>query len=208
MLYTNTVEPKCLEILIKLMAIQELSNFSLAGGTALALKYGHRLSVDIDLFSPNNFNNHEVINMLANNFVNFSYLKSSESIGIFGYIDDLKVDLIKHHNFEMIHEIEVKNQIRFFSDEDLMAMKVFAILQRGVKKDFWDIAELMNKYSISKMIECYYKKYPKNLLAISIPTALVYFDDANESEDPICLRGQKWDDIKGFISEKVNEFLK
>ena len=38
------------------MEIPELQSFNLVDGTALALKYGHRTSVDLDLFSVENFN--------------------------------------------------------------------------------------------------------------------------------------------------------
>jgi len=32
-----------------------MSNFNLAGGTSLALYLGHRISVDLDLFTPESF---------------------------------------------------------------------------------------------------------------------------------------------------------
>jgi predicted nucleotidyltransferase component of viral defense system len=83
----------------------------------------------------------------------------------------------------------MEDGIRMFSDEDIMAMKIFAILQRAQKKDFWDIAELLQHYSIQDFIDPYQKKYPSHQLLISIPSALIYFADADESEDPISLKG-------------------
>ena len=89
-----------------------------------------------------------------------------------------------------------------------MAMKVMAILKRGVKKDFWDLAELLNHYSIQDCIDAYTKKYPSQQLVISIPNALTYFEDVEESENPISLKGQTWESIKKSIQQKVNAFLK
>ena len=65
-----------------------------------------------------------------------------------------------------------------------------AILGRGKKKDFWDLAELSNHYTVAQMIELYQHKFPSQQLLISIPQALTYFDDADEGEDPIGLRAK------------------
>jgi tRNA(Leu) C34 or U34 (ribose-2'-O)-methylase TrmL len=87
-------------------------------------------------------------------------------------------------------------------------MKVAAILKRAVKKDFWDIAELLKHYSLEDVLEAYHKKYPDQRLAISIPFAITYFEDAEESEDPISLKGQTWQQVKKDIQKKVSDYLK
>jgi len=43
---------------------------------------------------------------------------------------------------------------------------------------------------------------------ITIPNAITYFADAEESEDPISLKNQNWEGVKEFISSKVSEYLK
>ena len=88
-----------------------------------------------------------------------------------------------------------------------MAMKVNAILRRGVKKDFWDIAELLEHYTMDEVIDNYIKKYPNQMLLISIPRALIYFDDADTTDDPISFKGQTWKKVKEIIKKKVREFL-
>jgi predicted nucleotidyltransferase component of viral defense system len=65
-----------------------------------------------------------------------------------------------------------------FGDKDIIAMKIFAMLKRAVKKDFWDLEELLQHYSLEDCIEAYYKKYPSHQLLISIPHAITYFTDA------------------------------
>ncbi len=87
-------------------------------------------------------------------------------------------------------------------------MKIFAILQRAVKKDFWDLAELLNHYNLQQCIEAYSLKYPSNQMLISIPYAITYFADAEESEDPISLKGQNWASVKKSIQQKVSDYLK
>ncbi|MGB8193623.1 MAG: nucleotidyl transferase AbiEii/AbiGii toxin family protein [Chitinophagaceae bacterium] len=207
MLQTQTIEPGTLSTLKKLMALPELSDFLLVGGTALSLHYGHRLSIDIDLFATSAFNNEDIIQLLEKEFKDFTYHSKNDAVGIFGYIDNVKVDLVKHSH-PLIDSPFINEGIRLISIPDIIAMKINAIMKRGVKKDFWDIAELLQHYTMVDFIKYYEKKYPSQQLLISIPQALTYFEDAEESEDPISLKGQKWVEIKKSIQKKVSAFLK
>ncbi len=207
MLQTSTVEPHTFSILKQLMQIKALENFYLVGGTCLSLRYGHRKSVDLDLFSPIDFDVAYIVNTINEAGLNFEINKLDSKVGAFGFIDDVKIDLVKNHHFNLIDNIQETDGIRMYGDKDIIAMKIFAILQRGQKKDFWDIAELMKFYSILDFIDFYKKKYPNNTMLISIPKALLYFDDAEESEDPISLKGQTWASVKQTISERVSKYL-
>ena len=190
------------------MSLPELGYFHLVGGTALALYLGHRKSIDLDLFSTQDFDTGELIPILERHFSNFTYRNTNNPVGLFAFIDDVKVDFVRHHYFSLISPPVVEQNIRLFGIKDIMAMKIAAILKRGVKKDFWDIAELLDEYSIADFIESYNKKYPNHQLLISIPQALTYFQDAEESEDPISLNGKTWENVKKIIQGKVNKYLK
>ena len=87
-------------------------------------------------------------------------------------------------------------------------MKLNAILGRGRKKDFWDLYELLRYYPLSDMIAYHEKKYPAQNLLITIPQAIIYFEDAEESEAPVSLKGQNWNSIKQYIQRQVSEYLK
>jgi hypothetical protein len=189
------------------MEIEELQGYYLVGGTALALKYGHRLSIDIDLFGQGNFDNHAIVSALSNSFGSeFEYEERPASWAIFCFIQDVKVDIVRYEHPQVAHTQEVDG-IRMFSTEDISAMKINAILGRGTKKDFFDIYELLHHFSLDQMITFYQEKFPRQMLLISIPQALIYFADAEESEDPVCLKGQSWEEVKRLICKKVNEYL-
>jgi predicted nucleotidyltransferase component of viral defense system len=207
MLQTETIQPGTLSILKELMKLNELQSFLLVGGTALSLYYGHRLSIDIDLFSTTEFQNELIAEALQKRFEGFSY-RINNAIGIFGFINMVKVDLIKHHHVLMIEEPVVEQGIRLMSIPDLAAMKINAIMKRGVKKDFWDIAELLQHYSLADLISFYKRKYPNQQLLVSVPRAIVYFNDAEETEDPLSLKDQTWESVKNFIEGKVSIYLK
>jgi len=190
------------------MQIPALNSFYLVGGTNLALRYAHRTSVDLDLFSLTDFNNTELNVALQKAGINYNYHNIQNPIGLFGFIGNLKVDFVKHHHFKKIDTEIIEDGIRMFGDKDIIAMKIFAILQRAVKKDFWDLAELLTHYSLSDCIEAYTLKYPSNQMLISIPHAITYFADAEESEEPLSLKGQSWETVKKFIQKHVAEYLK
>ena len=207
MLQIKTVEPNTLALLRELQQLKELSDFSLVGGTALSLVYGHRLSIDLDLFSNKGFELESITNALTENYGARLAIESSKAKwGIFCYIDNIKVDLINYPH-ACIKDIQVIEDIRMYSLEDICAMKINAILGRGKKKDFWDIAELLGHFSLKQLMAFHKEKYPSQNLLISIPQAISYFDDAEESEDPISLKGQTWEQVKKDIQKAVSLFL-
>ena len=56
MLQKTTTTRETFKLLERLMQDPALENFNLAGGTAIALHLGHRKSIDLDLFSTEDFN--------------------------------------------------------------------------------------------------------------------------------------------------------
>lgn len=207
MLQIKTVEPRAFSVLKDLMAMPELENFSLVGGTALSLLYGHRMSVDLDLFCNKPFENSEIITALKAKYKNaFVNRSTNPNFGIFGFIDEVKVDIVRHPHPLIRPETSFEG-IRMFSTEDIIAMKVQAILGRGKKKDFWDIAELLQHYTIKDFIQFHKEKYSTQNLLITVPQAITYFADAEESEAPISLKNQSWETVQAFIQNKVRDYL-
>ncbi|MBL0112923.1 MAG: nucleotidyl transferase AbiEii/AbiGii toxin family protein [Saprospiraceae bacterium] len=107
-----------------------------------------------------------------------------------------------------IRPTQVLDGIRMYSTEDIIAMKVQAILGRGKKKDFWDVAELLAHYTVADFIKFHKEKFNTQNLLISVPQALTYFVDADDSEEPISLKKQTWSGVKKSITEKVRKYLK
>jgi hypothetical protein len=61
MLFKKTVAPATWQLLTELMLLPSLQNFGLVGGTNLSLRYGHRLSIDLDLFTNEPFENDKIL---------------------------------------------------------------------------------------------------------------------------------------------------
>ena len=45
------------------------------------------------------------------------------------------------------------------------------------------------------------------MLAISIPNAITYFIDADETEEPVSFKNQTWAGVKKGIQQAVREYL-
>ncbi len=208
MLHFETVEPNVVPILKRLFSLKALQGCSLVGGTALSLRYGHRRSVDLDLFTSGDLDRDAVIASLQREFgSSFDYKPSKASWAVFCHIDGVKVDIVRYPHPRIAPDV-IEEGLRFYADDDIAAMKIQAILGRGVRKDFWDLYELFKHHDLQWVMDRHAEKYPNQMIAVSIPHALTYFTDADESETPVSLKGQTWEGIKRSISQTVSDYLK
>jgi hypothetical protein len=183
MLHKNPelIEQATFELIQQLQNFSELKEFYLVGGTALTLQFGHRNSVDIDLFSTKDFLDSTIINFLRTKFtIDLVYNKPNSIICI---INGVKVEFIKH-DYPIIEQIITEEGIRMLSPQDICAMKLNAIQNSGQRlKDFIDIYFLLEHFSIKQMLEFYSKKYPIMNPVIAL-RAITYFDDIDPNIDP------------------------
>ncbi len=207
MLYKETVESTTLELLNSLQAKPYLKGFYLVGGTALALRIGHRRSVDLDLFSNFSF---DVVQLLENLSADFNFnLFFSANNTIKGSIDSVKVDLLSHR-YPFVAEPVVEEGIEMLSTQDIIAMKLNAISGSGQRvKDFIDIYYLLRKFSLEQMIGFYKEKYTQ-YNEISVLKSLVYFDDIDFNDWPeiIDKPSLKWQSVKDKLEISVKKYLK
>jgi len=189
------------------MSMPALRDFSLVGGTALSLRFGHRTSIDLDLFSDIPFENSAMITAMEQEFgERFSYRTANSAFGLFCFVDGMKVDIVRYPH-PRIADTETVDGIRLYADADIAAMKIQAMLGRGKKKDFWDLFELFQHYDLQQVMNWHNEKFPNQMLAIGIPHALLYFVDADDSDEPVSLKGQTWEGIKQSISRTVSKYL-
>lgn len=199
MLYTETIEGGTLELLRNLQSEVLLSSFNLVGGTSLALRMGHRKSVDLDLFTKDDFDLQELRELLVNKYnLRVSYEKGKT---LKGFINNVKIDLIKY-DYPQVCSVETIEGIRFESIPDVIAMKLSAICDNGSRmKDFIDIAFLSSKYSFDDMLKFYSTKFPASN-QMMLAKALVYFADIDFNEDIVMLKYYfNWDKIAKRLND-------
>jgi hypothetical protein len=199
MLRKETISQSTLELLKTLMGDQLLGNFFLVGGTALALQIGHRISIDLDLFTQASFNENEVLSYLEERYQFQMDFQAKNTLK--GSINGVKVDLITH-NYPLVKPLIKTEDIRMASLEDIAAMKLNAITGNGTRlKDFIDVAYLSSFLSLSQMIDAYAEKYASRNPTMTIK-ALDYHNDINFDEPIEMLDSKyKWDPIKDRLGK-------
>ncbi len=149
MLQTRTVEPNTLGLLKELMLLPQLEQFFLVGGTALALQFGHRFSVDLDLFTTEPFDKELLFETLGEKY-SLSIESQSKNI-LITYINNIKVDFVKVAYPRLYPILEIDG-IRLLEVKDIAPMKLNAVTGRGSKKDFFDIFLLLKIMPLSEII--------------------------------------------------------
>ena len=205
MLYHNTVAPATLELLEELSSFHALraKGFALAGGTSLALQIGHRISVDLDFFTIQEFDLNEILPAMSKYKLDLGLSeKNAFSLAISG----IKVDFL-HHNYPIIENLVNQEGILLYSVSDIAAMKLNAIINRGSKKDFYDIYYLLAKYSVDELMALYQRKYgfATDMLLLK---SLLYFEDADQEPDPNVLDEKiTWTGVRENIQAKFTSLL-
>lgn len=200
----NTIE-RLRRILALLGTCPLSAEVYLAGGTALLLKYQHRVSTDLDLF------------LLPGIKLNAPFYKGElaqvsphfETIYEASHTLTIRIERTKISFFEYPYDLLAETEtlpsvgIRLASDKDIACMKAVAVAQRGEKKDFYDLWYLMktHDWEIDDLIQMAEKKYPNYNSSILIK-ALTYFDDAENMREQEAVES-RWSEIKAFFVNKV-----
>ena len=201
MLQEQTVPGATFELLKILMKDEKLNEFYLAGGTAIALYLGHRTSIDLDLFSLEDFDNTELEFYLSQQYNFLTDNKARNTLK--GSIKGVKIDFITF-NTPLCEQIQNIGGIRLFSLQDIIAMKLLAIADNGTRlKDFIDIAYLSMRFSFDEMLSFVAYKFPNKNLQIYRKALLfhndIYFDV------PIQLTEKKYQ--WGKIAKRLDEMV-
>jgi Nucleotidyl transferase AbiEii toxin, Type IV TA system len=175
------VSPEIISLIQELQQLPGLKDFYLVGGTSLALQMGHRNSIDIDLFSKNDFTAEEIEEMLKPKFTFTATLARKNTV--LAVVNNIKTDFIKH-DYPLILPPITEEGVTFLSKEDIAAMKLHAIIQSGKRlKDFIDIYFLLQYFSMQQMVDFFAKKYTYSNPLIAIK-AVNFFDEIDENIDP------------------------
>jgi predicted nucleotidyltransferase component of viral defense system len=206
-----TVSDLLLDILKKLMANEIFNDFVLVGGTALSLQLGHRISIDIDLFTEKPYGSMAVEQIKNTLSKLFPYTKSLETLDDAGLVysvyvgnnekEYIKLDLCYTDNF--ITPVIQQDGLRLASVIDIAAMKMLAIVTGNRKKDFWDIHELLDYYSLDELIQWSLERNPYTLDRESIIKAFDKMDSLDDSAPVQCLKGKYWE----FVKEDIREVM-
>lgn len=212
-MYYNTINDLLKNTLITLMESSVFKSFRLVGGTALSLQLGHRLSIDIDLFSDAPYGSIDfkaIDEFIEKTFPYHHHLSNldpamGKSYSV-GTDTDNVIKLDVFYTDAFIQSPLIMDEIRMATTEEIIAMKIDVVQRIGRKKDFWDLHELLSKYNLSTMLSLHQQRYPYTHDEELILNNLSNFGLADDDFDPICLRDKYWEFIKEDITDAVKAY--
>ena len=176
----------------------------LAGGTALTLQLGHRISYDLDFFTQEEFDEQALLPEIEK-ISNFQ-LERLAWRTILGKFKVVKFSIF-YYKYPLLYSAKKFGMINITDIRDIAAMKIAAIASRGTKRDFVDLYFICREtMSLLDVIRVYDEKY-RNLATteIHIMKSLVYFEDAEPDEMPEMLKKASWEDIKKYFEGEIKK---
>jgi len=203
-LHYNTVSENMLIVLKQLIAIKELEPFRLVGGTALALQFGHRISVDLDLFAGGRVDISSLISAIDKYFKKDFRVTRRLQHGISCVINNIKVDLFDW-KIPYAHDALIMEGIRMANPQDIFANKCEAVLGRRAEKDLCDIAEILKHYELNELIKTLKTRYP--FITPGSVFAILLKSETIERDTTIrFLQGNTFENYAALIGEKISAY--
>lgn len=200
-MFTQAVLPDALAALDKVSSFPEIKGAYLAGGTALALQLGHRISEDLDFFTSDEFDE----SILATELSSLDDFKEDRRAWgtVLGWVGKTRFSIF-YYKHPLIKPTVEFNNIKLASIPDVAAMKLRAIGDRGAKRDFIDLFFVAKEYTLDEIVQFYGQKYSD--LEEKLPhliRSLAYFEDAEKQEwEAEMLVSWDWEEIKSFFQNE------
>lgn len=217
-LHYEGVSTSLLSILRKLMNADAFVDFRLVGGTALTLIRGHRRSIDIDLFTDVEYGRMPIEKMRQYLEREFPVHRGTEymnqpNVGYHVYLSEgdeppIKVDLFYTEKF--LFPSVLNDGLRIADQREIAAMKLDAIGTKSLRqKDYWDVHELLEDFSLSEMIGWAVARNPFVLTTQEIVDGLVMMDDVPESPEGIMSLKPLtfWELICMDLREEIDDYI-
>jgi len=184
------------------------SNFYLAGGTGLALQIGHRDSIDFDFFTSENFFSDQLFAQTLGIFKEFGVKKIQEEKDTLSILvhNSVKISYF-YYSYCLLEPLVNGEFFNFCSLLDIGCMKLSALVNRNLQKDYVDLYFISQKIGFKTLLDSVEKKYPSLDLNLVLKS-LVYFDDL--AEEPISYKNNQeipFETIKLFFIEKTKSYV-
>ena len=208
-LHYNTISPKLMDALTKLMQEKAFDNFRLVGGTALALQLGHRVSVDIDLFTDVEYGSMNIQELTDSIQRVFPHVEGLEKLitnapGYTLYCGENDSEIVKVDLFytdQFLFPPIIDGKLRIADTRDIAAMKILAISNASRGKDYWDIHELLNQFSLNEMLSLAEERFPYTIDRNKVISKLVSIPIEMFDPSIVSLKGDFWE----FVVEDIKE---
>lgn len=207
--HTEALNAKQIKILRQAGRLLQKRGLYLAGGTALAIYYGHRKSVDLDWFFPTAMGDAlQLAEWLRGNGLDFITGQTAPGT-LHGTVKGVRLSFLEFR-YPLLRPLTKWTEmgVSLVALDDLACMKLSAIAQRSHRKDFCDIYILGKKHlPLEEMLKLYQRKFKVHDIS-PVLYGLSYFDDADREPMPRMLVKLQWRTIKKTIQKWVEQLGK
>jgi predicted nucleotidyltransferase component of viral defense system len=201
--YLDAITPACASALEFLRGQPLLRGYYLAGGTALALQIGHRISTDLDWFSPTRqleMAERETLRDVLSASGDFAVVGEKDG-QLFTRLLGADVSFIYQHHPLLEATVDFDG-IPLASPAEIGLMKLAAINSRGTRRDFVDLYCLRDIAPLTRLVELAEQKYADRPDFLTIAArALAYFEDAEQQPMPHMLIRVRWSDVRRYCEK-------
>jgi len=206
--HTGILTTAQLAVLEGLTTVPTVREFYLAGETALALRHGHRRSVDFDFFRAGLLDAQELLLALEDTFSELERLPAGAET-VYVRLCGVTTSFFRYPYRQLESVESTPWGFGIASDPDIAAMKIEAIAGRGSRKDFVDLRVLCRAgLTLDGVFELFERKYgTRRTDRYHRLRALAYFDDAEQEPMPDMLVPFDWDEATRFFTAEATRLL-
>lgn len=202
-LHWDTITPAMRQVLLTFFDSLIGEHFYLAGGTALALQLGHRKSIDLDFFSPDQdipsigtplkdaLGKFQPV-LADSSWGNLVFVAEGVRVGFYGY------------GFALVKPLVQLDSLRLASMVDIGLMKLDALLSRASRKDFHDLYVICQHFPLRSLLDLAPEKYPYvRDFEAQVVRHMVYFDRAEQETAVPLTEEVPWETVKGWFRDQA-----
>jgi len=205
-MFGSVLTPETIKAMESLSSWPPFKDYYLAGGTAVALQLGHRISHDLDFFTAKEFSHQTLAQSLRK--IGPFVVDYTDANTLVGRLNNVKTGFF-HYLYPLLKSTLSFQGVAIASLEDLACSKVDAISSRGNKRDFADLYFIMKalRIELKDVLALFEKKYGREQFNLMhIQKSLVFFEDADQDPDLRMLVEFSWEDCQRFFVRQTKEF--
>lgn len=200
--FADILDSKRLELLPSLYSFTQ-QGYLLWWGTALALVYGHRESIDFDFFINQDIDTKKLFQDCITIFNTHQIVKIFEATNtLYITVDGVKISFFSYH-YEHIDKIITSEYLNIYSIKDIAAMKLRAIQNRATTKDYVDLYYMIKDIWLSRVLESFMDKFWPVVTESYLLKSLIYFDDILDEQIVLKDKNLHFEKVKQEIKNEV-----
>lgn len=189
----------------RLVSAGLLSGFYLGGGTAAALHLGHRLSHDLDWFTPAGFPGEELAACLGGLGAFAIHARTAGSLH--GSLDGVRLSFL-HYPYPLLDAPVAFRGAAVAGLRDIALMKLNAIAGRGGRRDFYDLHAICHHgLALGDLLADLPRKFGPGVNVYHVLKSLTYFDDAEADPEPLLRVSLRWEEVKAFFLREAPKYV-